>query len=72
MKRIEEEQRRRERLEEERRQREEEARRLEEDEAKKEELENAQRYVPVCLCFSFQVKDTGNDVSSLLSGQIDA
>lgn len=57
MKRIEEEQRRRERLEEERRQREEEALRIAEDEAKKDELEEAQRYVPVCtyvLQFSSQ------------------
>lgn len=52
MKRIEEEQRRRERLEEERRQREEEARRLAEDEAKKTELEEAQRYVSTIIYIS--------------------
>lgn len=45
MKRIEEEQRRRERLEEERRQREEEARKLALDEEKKKELEEVQRYI---------------------------
>lgn len=72
MKRIEEEQRRRERLEEERRQREEEALRLAEDEAKKADLEEAQRYVPACLYFYFQVRNMSYDVSLLWTGQIKA
>lgn len=66
MKRIEEEQRRRERLEEERRQREEEALRLAEDEAKKDELEEAQRYVPIII-YVLQFSSQEDIPSSLLT-----